>query len=287
MTDRRGPTLRRRRLASELRRIRESLGLSSDEVAEELRWSASKVTYMERLNAAKKPDPLHVEALCQHYGVDDIKRRELVTLAEEGRKRGWWFRHNDALTGPYKIFLDFEAEATACLVWEPMVVPGVLQTREYAEALMLGGPSELTEKEIQQRVDVRMERQDVLTHRAEPLQLLAVMDEAAIRRPVGGEKVMGAQLRRLLEAAEMPNVTLQVLPFAAGGHAGTLGSFAILEFPDPNDRDVVYVETVPRQTFCEDPDEVRSYHRTLRKLSAVAASPGDTLQMIAAAAAGR
>lgn len=286
MAVRRGPTLRRKRLTSELRRIRESLGLSSEEVAEQLKWSASKVTYMERLDS-KKPDPLHVDAVCRFYGVDDIKRRELVTLAEEGRKRGWWFKHNDALTGPYKVFLDFEAEASACLMWEPMVVPGVLQTREYAEAVMRGGPSELTEKEMRQRVDVRMERQGVLTHPVEPLQLLAIMDEAAIRRPVGGEKVMRAQLRRLMEVAELPNVTVQVLPFAAGAHAGTLGSFAILEFPEANDQNVVYVESVPRQTFFEDPDEVRSYHRTLRKLCAVAASPDDTLRMIAAAASGR
>lgn len=285
MTNRLGPTVRRRRLVGELRKIRESLGMSSEEVAEQLGWSASKVTYMERLDS-KRPDPVHVEAVCRVYGVDDAKRAELVALAREGRKRGWWFKHNEALTEPYKIFLDFEVEAGTCFTWEPMVVPGVVQTRDYARAVMLGGPDELDEKQLDQRVDVRMARQEVLSRPGNPLRLHAIVDEAAIRRPVGGWDVMRAQLHRLLEVAELPGVTLQVIPFAAGAHAGTLGSFSILEFPEPGDADVVYAESIFRQGFFEDPDEVLSHHRTFRKLTAVAASPGDTMRMIAAVADG-
>lgn len=283
MAVRRGPTVRRRRLASELRKIRNRLGLSAEDVAKALGWSPSKVTYMERLDA-KRPDPMHVDAVCRFYGVEDAKRAELVALAKQGRERGWWFLHNEALPEPYKVLLDFEAESSTRYVWEPLVIPGILQTREYARALMLSGPAELAVKEIDQRVDVRMARQEALLQQDEPLRLLAIMDEAAIRRPVGGSDVMGMQLRYLLEVAALPNVTLQILPFAAGAHAGTLGAFSILEFPDPDDPAVVYAETVARQSFFEDTDEVRYYTRTFQKLTAVAASPDDTIRMIAAAA---
>lgn len=287
MTPRKGPTLRRRRLANKLREIRNNAGLSSEEVAEQLGWSASKVTFMERKDS-KRPDPHDVALVLDVYGVADTEvRDELVTLAREGRKRGWWFERKDSLTRAYQEFLDFEAEASTCFVWEPMVVPGVIQTPEYARALIVGGPLELPEKEIEHRVGVRMDRQEVLIQSDSPLRLHAVMDEAAIRRPVGGSTVMRAQLRRLLDAAELPNLTLQVMPFDAGAHAGTLGSFSILEFPDPGDHDVVYAESVDRETFLEDPDEVLIYHRTFRKLSAVAASPADTIKMIAAVADGK
>lgn len=286
MPERRSPTLRRRRLASMLRELHEASGLSAEDVAERLGWSSSKASRMSRFEG-KRPDPHDVALLLDVYDVTDTAvRQELLTLAREGGRRGWWWHYKSDVGEPYQIYLDFEAEAVTLLNWEPLVIPGLLQTDDYARAAMMAGPAVVCEKVIEKRVEVRVQRQKrLLEHPTKPLRLLALMHEAAVRLPVGGPEVMRAQLSHILQVAQLPNVAVQVIPFAAGAHCGTLGSFAILEFPEPEDPDAVYVEGVTTETFLEELTVVRAYHHSFQKLLGLATPPEGSMQMIADAAA--
>ena len=284
MPERSSPTVRRRRLSAELRKLRAQDGRTAKEVAEVLEWPPSKLTHMER-NEWKLPRVGDIRALLEVYGVADERRREdLLRLAREGRQRGWWHAYREMLSENYSTYIGLESEAAALLIYQPLVIPGLLQTDEYARALVHAGPAELDDAGVEQRVRVRRERQSILTS-DDPVRIWAVIDEAALRRTGGGPEVMRAQLEHLAEAGRSARVTIQIIPFSAGLHAGvTGGSFTILQFPEEADQDAVYVDTFAGELFVEEPEEVGRFHLAFRHLVGAALSPVDSLALIAAGA---
>ncbi|MEV5746862.1 helix-turn-helix transcriptional regulator [Actinoallomurus sp. NPDC052308] len=282
---RRSPTLRRRRLSATLRELRARDGRTAKEIAEELEWQQSKLTHMER-NEWKLPRVLDIRALLEVYGVtDEREREELINLARDGRKRGWWHPYSAMLSEHYSTYIGLEAEASEVFAFETIVIPGLLQTEDYARALIEAGPAEITEEEVERRVQIRIERQRILTG-DDPVRLWAILDEAALRRPVGGAEVMEAQKRHLVKMAKLAKVSLQVIPFGAGAHAGAAGAFSIIRFPESRDTDAVYVDTPAGELFVEDEEEVRRFHVAFQHLSGVALSPLDSIALIAAEVGG-
>jgi transcriptional regulator with XRE-family HTH domain len=234
-----GPVLRRRRLGGELKRCREAAGLTQDTVCRHFEWHVAKLTRIETARVAVTPRD--VKDLLALYQVrDQAYRDSLVELARKARERTWWSEYRD-IVRPGN-FVGLEAGATSMIVWEPTVIPGLLQTAEYTRALIRAVlPSEPLEA-VDRRVAMRATRQDRLSGH-QPLKLKAIIDESVLHRVIGDGEVMAAQLRRVRDAAvNLPNVTLQVLPFAAGAHQFLGGAAAILEFGGVADADVVYLE---------------------------------------------
>src|SRR5215469_252050 len=271
------PTLRARRLALELLRRREAAGLSREEVASELEWSTSTIFRIE--TGRSRPQPGNVRALLVLYGVTGPERDGLIRLAREARQPGWWHSFRDVLPNPYEVFIGLEAGAASIRNFEPIVIPGLLQTEEYARQMSRGGPRELDRDDIDRRVQVRMERQRILGREDRP-RLWAVVDEAVIRRVVGGPEVMREQLRYLIECAEQGKTTLQVVPFSAGAHAGTTGPFVIIDFPEPTDPAVVYVETLAGDLYLEERADVDRYTLAFDRLLAAALHPDDSVRLV-------
>lgn len=209
MTQRRSPTVRRRRLGAELRKHREEAGVTIEAVADRLRCSTSKVSRIETGHTSATPRD--VRAMLDIYGIDGDESAELVQISREARQKGWWHPYSTVLTGAY---VGLEAEANSVRAYEQQVVPGLLQTEEYARAMIRSARPDISADEVERRVRVRMERQSLLMQ-DDPIDLWMVLDEAVVSRPVGGDAVMRAQIHHLVVTAELPNVTLQVLPFAA------------------------------------------------------------------------
>src|SRR5215470_12935803 len=276
------PTLRGRRLAMELLRRREAIGMSREEVARQLEWSTSTIFRIE--TGRSRPQPGNVRVLLELYGVSGPERDGLIQLAREARQPGWWHSFRDVLPNPYEVFIGLEAGAASIRNFEPVVIPGLLQTEEYARQMSRGGPRELDREDIERRVQVRMERQRILTREDRP-RLWAVIDEAVIRRVVGGPEVMAEQLRHLIECAEQGKTTLQVVPFSAGAHAGTTGPFIILDFSEPTDPSVVYVETLAGDLHLEERADVDRYTLAFDRLLAAALHPDDSVGLVQQAAA--
>ena len=276
------PTLRARRLALELLRRREAAGLTREEAARQLEWSTSTIFRIE--TGRSRPQPGNVKVLLELYGVSGPERDGLIRLAREARQPGWWHSFRDILPNPYEVYIGLEAGAASIRNFEPVVIPGLLQTEEYARQMSRGGPRELDREDIERRVQVRMERQRILTREDRP-RLWAVIDEAVIRRVVGGPEVMREQLQHLIECAEQGKTTLQVVPFGAGAHAGTTGPFIILDFPEPTDPSVVYVETLAGDLYLEDRADVDRYTLAFDRLLAAALHPDDSVRLVQQAAA--
>lgn len=274
------PTLRRRRLAARLRQLREQAGMTVAEAARAVEWTPSKVTWIET-NRGKRPNPRDVRDLCDAYRVtDERERAHLEQLARDGRLKGWWDPYDAMLSERYATYIGLEAEAAEVLNFEPLMIPGLLQTPEYARAMLTSPFSELSPEEAEARVEVRMKRQEAL-YQEPPLRLVAIIDEAALHREVGGPEVMRAQLEHLIEATKLPRVTVQVIRFGAGPHASMTGGFAVLRFPAPDDPDAVYVDTPAGQLFVEEPGEVDRFRQAFDHLLGAAASPVDTIAVIA------
>lgn len=280
MTPRRSPTLRRRRLSAELRQLRIDKEMTLEQVAGEAEFSAAKLRWIESAQWVR-PNIGDVRTLLTIYNVNDERRREeLLRLAREGRQRGWWHAYREMLSETYSTYIGLEAEAAALLTYQPLVIPGLLQTDAYARAVIEAGPREVDAEGVDQSVSVRRERQAILRG-DDPIRIWAVIDEAALRRAGGGPAVMREQLEHLEAIARTPRVTLQVIPFSAGVHAGATGSsFTILQFPDASDQDAVYVETFAGELFVEEPEEVGRFHVAFRHLVGAALSPVDTLNLI-------
>ncbi|HUZ39447.1 MAG TPA: DUF5753 domain-containing protein, partial [Streptosporangiaceae bacterium] len=218
------------------------------------------------------------------YGMTDREQvTALVKLARDARQRGWWYSYRDILLNRYDFFIGLESEAASIRWYELAMIPGLLQTQDYARALIRGGPQELGPEDVERRVEVRMTRQDALDRDDRP-QLWAILDESVIRRVVGGPAVMHAQINCLIAAAEEARTTIQVVPYGAGPHPGLAGPFIILEFEEPAEPDVVYLETVGGNLYVDKPEEVRLFATAFDHLRAVALSPGDTRAMLRAAA---
>jgi transcriptional regulator with XRE-family HTH domain len=273
-----GPTVRRRRLGSELRRLREAHSFKLDEAADKLGLAASTLS---RIETGKAPTrTAYLTAMFDMYGVVDPGQRQvLLEMAREGHRKGWWAVYDDVLPTGFDVYVGLEAEATGLRVFEDQVVHGLLQTEEYARTVMTTVRRRQQPRAIDRAVELRMERQKVLT-REDPLQLWCILDEPVISRMIGGREVMRAQLAHLLEVSQWPNVTLQVLPLAGGVHPALNGPFCILEFPERSDPEVVYTEGVAGHAYLERDSDVRVCAEVFDLLRAAAASPADTVELI-------
>ncbi|MEU9793020.1 helix-turn-helix transcriptional regulator [Streptomyces sparsogenes] len=276
MTSNVGPTVRRRRLGQELRRLRQEKGMTAEEVAEELMVSQSKISRLE--NGRRSISQRDVRDLCRTYKVEDKALVDsLMQMAKESRQQGWWNAFGDV---PYSVYIGFETDAASLRVYEPQVLPGLLQTPEYAEAVISGALPEAPQEQIAQRVQVRLRRQERITDPATPLRLWAVVDEAAMRRVVGSPKIMSEQLEYLVRMSHEPHVTVQALPFGMGSHPGMSGQFTILEFSDESDTSVVYLEGVTSDLYLEKHTDVQSYSMMYEHLRAQALNVDQSRQFI-------
>ncbi|NIJ12769.1 transcriptional regulator with XRE-family HTH domain [Saccharomonospora amisosensis] len=278
MTRGQGPTVRRRRLASELRRLRERAELTIDEVGEKLECSASKISRIETGHVGVTPRD--ARDMLELYGVRGDEQEALVQLAREARKRGWWHAYNEVFTG---AFVGLEADASSLRAFQALLVPGLLQTERYARAVIHAMRPDAADAEIERRVAARMTRQRLLSDPSPP-EYWAVVDEAVLRRVVGGAEVMAEQLGRLADVAQLPHVTIQVVPFGAGAHPGMEGPFLILGFPEQADPDVVYVDSTSSGVYLELEPDVRRYALMFDHLRAAALGPDDSVNVIADAA---
>lgn len=266
-------TARARRLGIALRTHREAAGLTLESAADEI--SSTRSTLSRYENAQTLVSPAVVRALLTLYGVGPDEIAAATQLAKDARKPGWWVSYSYLLDRRTIDFIALEAEATAIANFEPSVVPGLLQTADYIRGVMRGGPHTLTDDEVEQRVQLRLDRQQRLTASHPPI-LDAIIDEGALLRPVGDRAVMAAQLGHLLKASELPNVTVQVIPLAAGYHRGTRGSLHILEFADPEDPFIASVETVAGQMVLDRPGDLRTCTKIMDHLRSAALSPADS-----------
>ncbi|MER8000620.1 MULTISPECIES: helix-turn-helix domain-containing protein [unclassified Streptomyces] len=270
------PTVRRRRLGQELRRLRELKGMTAEEVAERLLVSQSKISRLE--NGRRSISQRDVRDLCGVYEVEDQRIVDsLMQMAKDSRQQGWWHAFGDI---PYSVYIGLETDAASLRVYEPQVIPGLLQTKPYAEALINGALPESPVLDVEKRVGVRMRRQDRITSTEDPLRLWAVVDEAALRRAVGNRTLMREQLEHLMEQSELPHVTVQVLPFEMGAHPGITGHYAILEFPDASDSSVVYIEGVTSDLYLEKSNDVQRYSVMYEHLRAQALNADQSRQFI-------
>jgi transcriptional regulator with XRE-family HTH domain len=282
----RGPTVRRRRLAAELRRLRERGELTLEQAASQVDWSVAKLSRIETARVGVNLADLRY--LLRIYDVTDERLEELVSLARRAKMRGWWEAYADTLPSDYASYIGLESEAIAMRCYDAQTLNGLLQNPDYAREIIRATMMALSPPaETERRVEVRTTRQRLLTRQESPLRLWSVIDEAALRREVGSPQVMKAQCGRLLELSDLPNVTIQVLPDTAGAHPATTGTFAILEFPEPQDPDVVYLETLTANIFVENDAEVYRYALAFDHLRAMAFGPDESKALIAARAAGR
>jgi hypothetical protein len=269
-----GPTVLRILLGAQLRRLREGKGISREDAGWEIRASGSKISRMELGRVSFKERD--VADLLSMYGVVDSRERDaLLGLARQANNPGWWHHFGDILPNWFQSYLGLEAAASLIRTYEIQFVPGLLQTPEYARAVILLGHSGADSAEIDRRVELRNQRQAIL-NRAEPPQLWAVIDEAVLRRPIGGVEVMRKQIEALIEASRLPNVRLQIIPFNAGGHAAAGGPFAILRFPESELPDVVYVEQLTSAIYLDKRDDVDHYAIAMERVCIDAEPPSHT-----------
>ncbi|WP_404962867.1 helix-turn-helix domain-containing protein [Streptomyces sp. 147326] len=266
------PTVSRRRLGSELRRLREISGMTTQQVAARLLISQPKISLLE--NGRRLIKPRDVRDLCGLYGVRDRRRVDhLMQLARESGRPGWWNAYDDI---PYGAYIGLEAEAAAIRIYEPFVIPGLLQTPAYARAVIAGTIPHATAEQAATRLQVRMRRQDRLRAPGNPLRLWVVLDESALRRVVGDREVMREQLDHVIRLSAQPLITLQVLPHGVGAHPGVSGQFSLLEFADAADATVVYLERFTSDLYLEKRSDVRRYGDMYAHLQGRALSPDRT-----------
>ncbi|MEV6766494.1 helix-turn-helix transcriptional regulator [Streptomyces sp. NPDC051105] len=277
-----GPAVRRRKLGAELRSLRTGAGLTSGEAARLVGWHQSKVSRIE--TGASGVKPADVRLLLDAYGVIEGQLRELLLVLagseDTAGRHHWWHAYRGVLPPTYRDFISLESQASAMRTLETSVVPGLLQTPEYARAVTRAAVDGLDDEALDALVKVRLARQDVLRNHP-PLELSAVLDEAVLRREVGGPGVMARQLERLVEAARLPQVRLQVLPFSAGAHIGITGPFVIFSFPSTSDLDVVVLDQLTSSLYLERKEDLQAYAEAFNALQIHALSPEDSLDYIA------
>lgn len=275
MTD--SPTVRRRQLGAALRRLREGAGLSLDDAASVLECGRSKISRIETGHRGIRPKELR--ELLTEYGIDQERQAALLEVARHSALRGWWNSYGNVLSETYRDYISLEASASAIWTYEAQLVPGLLQTEDYARAIAANSLVKETADEQAAFVKVRLARQQVLT-RFEPLQLWAVISEAALHQMVGGADVMREQLAHLVRLQEVPTITIQVLPFAVGAHAGVTGPFVILKFPESPELGVVYLEGQTGGIYLETPSEVTRYSLAFDHLRASALPTMESARLI-------
>jgi transcriptional regulator with XRE-family HTH domain len=251
--------------------------MTAEEVADRLLVSQSKISRLE--NGRRSISQRDVRDLCGVYEVEDQRIVEsLMQMAKDSRQQGWWHAFGDV---PYSVYIGLETDAASLRAYEPQIVPGLLQTRPYAEALIQGALPETSTADVEKRVQVRLRRQERVSAEENPLRLWTVLDEAALRRIVGSRSVMREQLEHLTEMSRLPHITVQVLPYEVGAHPGLNGQYAILEFPDTSDSSVVYIEGVTSDLYLEKPLDVQKYSVMYEHLRAQALNVDQSRQFIA------
>jgi transcriptional regulator with XRE-family HTH domain len=270
-----GPTAVRLLLGARLRKLREAAGVSREDAGYAIRSSESKISRLELGRTGCKLRD--VSDLLDLYLVGEGERATLLAMAGSANAPGWWQQYGDAVPGWFAPYLGLEQAAEVIRCYEVQFVPGLLQTADYARAVFqieaAAGPG------IEQQVSVRMRRQRVL-QRPGPPRLWAVIDEAALRRPIGGPEVMEAQLAFLIEQASRPNITIQLLPYSVGAHAAEGGAFTLLRFAEADLPDVVYLEHLTGAQYIERPEDVEQYARAMDRISVDALHPDDTVQAL-------
>ena len=284
MPDHGSPSVRRRRLAAELKRLREERNLTGDEVARKLRWSTSKISRIENSRTGIKPTDLG--KLLGVYGVDGAHKDELLDLAREPRRKGWWEAYSDVLPESLAAYVVLESEAQSILCWSPEIVTGLLQTEDYAFAISdTQASSASSPGEVSRRVQARLRRQHILTG-DDPIRGTFVLDESVLLRRQGSAATMAGQLARLLELGNQPNITIVVLPLASASHpVATGGSFLLLQFPPVPGigpaSDVVYIEQYAKSAlYVEDESETYQYRLAFDRLVAASLSEAESAALI-------
>jgi transcriptional regulator with XRE-family HTH domain len=271
------PTVLRVVLGKRLQDLREKAGLSYERAGRTLDVTHATIRRMEKAEVGLRLP--YVEKLLRTYGVTDPEEVEgFLALAREANKPGWWHRFRDVLPAWFNTFVSLEGEANLIRAYEPHYVPGLLQTEDYARAVMSAGMPHAPDSETERNVALRMERQALLT-RPDPPMLWVVMDETVLRRPIGGPEVMRDQITRLIEATAMPNIRLQIMPFDAGPHPAMYGPFHIFRFPIPELPDIAYTETLVSGSYFDQRDDVSAFLEALDRMCAQAA-PAQTTQAI-------
>jgi transcriptional regulator with XRE-family HTH domain len=275
---RQAPTVRLRRLAAELRRLRKVADLTRDDVSEHTGINNATLYRIETARA--RPQMRTLTSLLHLYEVDQEQRGYLTALCRDATTQGWLRPYHSELPEEYTAYISFEDEAQSARNYESLFMPGLLQTEDYARAVIRGVLPSATDDEVEDRVRARTERQGVLTKTA-PLKLWAVVDEAALRRVVGGRDVMCGQLDHLAKTVKAPNITLQVISFEAGAHPGMPGQFIVLDFADPMDTDLIYIDSMAGDLFLESDAEIARCRAVFDHLVAVALSPNDSAALVA------
>jgi transcriptional regulator with XRE-family HTH domain len=271
----RPPSARARRLAAELRQLREELGRTGEEVASALSWSPSKVSRIETSRTPVTPGDLRI--LLDHYNVAGSNRERLTELGRTANQRGWWEAYGDTLSFNYSTFIALEEDSESERFYGQMFIPGILQTSRYAEEIIRVGFLAVPPGEIARRVQARKTRQRLLT-RDPPLQLRVILDEGALQRQVGGPEVMAEQIAHLIDAAGSSNITFQILPFRSGAHIGVAGSFTLLTFPGPpTGSQIVYLENLTDELFIESEAQAYQYSLAFDRLSELALSQEESI----------
>ncbi len=277
-----GPTVAQRRLARALRRLRANADLTIDQVAEKLDLSASTISRLETAQATVRRGD--IRELLDIYEVTGTQREELLQLAAESRRQPWWQEFRDL---PYAANADLEAQASLIRQYSALLVPGLLQTEGYAREVLRAVLGDDGPEDLERHLRLRMKRQTLLTEQKSP-QYVVVLDEAVLRRVVGGRQIMHAQLERLIEASPLPNVTVRLLPFTAGAHAGMDGEFTIFSYQKPEgpdvvyeDPDVVYVDDLGGGAYIEDRNLTKRYNRTFEQLLETALDPAKSVETLA------
>jgi transcriptional regulator with XRE-family HTH domain len=258
-------------------RLREAAGLTIEQAAGAAGISMSHLSRVERAQVGVRVPAVRV--LLGAYGVDADTVTHLSGMARDASRRGWWHQYVGSIPEHYATYIGFEGEAAQVWSFDASTMPGLLQTQEYTRALIQASASRFSQEGIDRRIEIRVQRQEVLTREGPP-RVWAVLDEAAIRRQVGGPATLRGQLDRLVEVAELPHVDVQVLPFTVGAHAGTPGAFVMLSFAEPTDPPVVYIETMAGDLYPERPDDIEHAALVFDRLRATALSPDDSTALI-------
>ncbi|AXK34575.1 XRE family transcriptional regulator [Streptomyces armeniacus] len=273
-----GPTILRIVLGTQLRRLREASGISREAAGDAIRGSHAKISRLELGRTGYKERDVY--DLLTLYGVHDPHEREdFLALARQASVPGWWNKYSDVLPPWFEQLLGLEEAASVIRTYEVQFVPGLLQTVEYARACIQLGHPRASEREVEKRIRLRMERQQVLERSYGP-KLWAVLDEAALQRPLGSDKVMREQLERLLWASRQPNITLQIAPFRIGGLAAAGGPVTILRFLEPDLPDIVYLEQLTSALYLDKQEEVENYMVVMDRLCATADAPAKTVAFL-------
>jgi hypothetical protein len=270
-----GPTVLRILLGGQLRKLRETAGITPDRAGYEIRASRSKISRVEHGRVSFKERD--VADLLTLYGVtEEHERRRMLNLAQHANSQGWWSRYDDVMPDWFETYVGLEQATSLIRTYELQFVPGLFQTEAYARAVTGLGHRSAPAEEIDRRVGLRLQRQQILTRPDATPRVWAVIDESALRRPLGGRDVMRAQLNRLLALTELPQVTLQVMPFDRGGHSAAGGSFSILRFAEPELPDIVYIEQLTGALYLDRLEEADHYREVMNSLSAEAETPAES-----------